>query len=137
MRDDEQGNSKLFKAIAKRYGHCEAIRTHQLVDRVFVGANGERTVVQNVTVVNGKQYLEISQMRIGELVNYVKERKYSIETNLYPHTDDLKRAILEYETDKEAFLASQDTVREENRIKKDAEALEFLSEDEEEAPLDI
>lgn len=136
LRDDLEQGSLLAKAIAKTHGHCEAIRTHQLISRIYVDEQGNKTEAKNIKVVNGQQLLQLSQMRYIELEEYIKERKYEIELNLYPSTDDLKRAIESYEKNKDEFLTSQDKVREEFRIKEDAAMLASLDEEEKET-LDI
>lgn len=124
---DEFGESLLAKAIKKRYGHCECIRTHEIVSRVYVDAQGNKTEAKNVTVVNGQQFLQVSQMRYTELVEYAEERKYQISTELYPTTDELRNAIDSYEKDKDAFILAQEKAREDFRIKQDALALEALN----------
>ena len=124
---DEFGESLLAKAIKKRFGHCECIRTHEIVSRIYVDAQGNKTEAKNVTVVNGQQFLQVSQMRYAELVEYVEERKYQISTELYPTTDELRNAIDAYEKDKDAFILAQEQAREEYRIKQDALALEALN----------
>ena len=127
LKDDLTGDGILANALKAKYGHCEAIRTHELINRVYVNANGEQTKVQNVTIVKGQQFLQISQMRFTELVDYVSERKYQIEIDLYPSADELRFAIDAYEKDKDAFILAQEKTREDFRIKRDAEALAALN----------
>lgn len=127
LKDDLSGDGILANALKKKYGHCEAIRTHELTNRVYVNSNGEQAKVQNITIVNGQQFLQVSQMRYNELVDYVNERKYQISLELYPSADELRFAIDAYEKDKDAFVLVQEKTREDFRIKKDAEALAALN----------
>ena len=124
---DEFGESLLAKAIKRKYGHCECIRTHEIISRVYVDAQGNKTEAKNVVVVNGQQYLQVSQMRYAELIGYIEERNYQISAELYPTTDELRNAIDAYEKDKDAFVLAQEKAREDFRIRQDALALEALN----------
>jgi len=112
----------LAKAIRKKYKDCETIRTHYLVDRKYVSANGEsipRTRVPN----EPSESHTVSSMRKAELLNYIKEMKYSIDTTLYSKADELREAVTLYQEDREAFLEKQEKDLNEKRIKEETSLL--------------
>lgn len=120
---DEGHDSVLSKAIKKTHGNCEAIRTHEVVSRVFVDESGQKKTAKNTVKVGGQEFITVATMRHAELEEYVTERKYAIDLELYNEADTLRDAVTSYEKDKDAFLVLQEKKREEVRVEKDALAL--------------
>ena len=137
LRDDGS-DSLLIKAIRKTHGNCEAIRTHEVVSRIFVDANGNKKSAKNVQKVGGQEVITVASMRHAELEEYVKERQYAIDLELYTESDSLREAVASYEKNKEEFLIAQEKRREDVRIKNEMDALaEADAADANAAPLNI
>jgi len=134
---DNGNDSILCKAIRKTHGNCEAIRTHEVVSRIFVDAAGNKKSAKNVLKVGGQEVISVSTMRHAELEEYVGERKYSIDLTLYQDSDLLREAVNAYEKNKEDFLISQEKRREDVRIKAEMDALEAADDEESLANLEI
>ena len=137
LRDDGS-DSILCKAIRKTHGNCEAIRTHEVVSRIYVDAEGNKKSAKNTLKVGGQEVITVSTMRHAELEEYVNDRKYEIDLDLYPESDSLRDAVNAYEKNKEDFLVSQEKRREDVRIKNEMDALAAADEEDAKAtPLNI
>lgn len=113
----------LKKAIIDKHGHCEYIHTHALVSREFVDEKGNKTPAVSEAIITGGEGLTIHNMKKAELENLIKEKQYTIDLAVYNTVDKMRKAIVAYTEDKEAFLAQQEKDKEENRIKSQLEDL--------------
>lgn len=114
----------LKRAIQAKYGSCDYVYTHELINRVYIDAKGTRTKTVNVNPDDAEDSLTLSNMRLPELLSYITENRYPIDTDFYKKTADLRKAIKDYETDKESFLKRQAEEIEEQRIIEDAKQLD-------------
>lgn len=113
----------LKKAIIDKHGHCEYIHTHALVSREYVDEKGNKSLAVSEAVIPGGEGITIHNMKKAELENLIKEKQYNIDLAVYNTVDKMRKAIVAYTDDKEAFLAQQEKDKEEARIKSQLEDL--------------
>lgn len=125
----DRNGERLKKAIAKKYGGCEIIRTHEVMSRVFVTEKGETKDVPKETNFTSSETYGLDQMRYSELVAHVRDSKLPVKHELYTDASELREAIQECETDKEKFLENQKKKEHAARIAREALLLDELDTD--------
>lgn len=118
----------LKQAIAKKYGSCEYIHTHELVKRVWVDASGNShtAVADSKSSNSSSEQITFSNMKKSELLAYIKEMGYPIDLKVYTTVDAIRKALIDYQDNKEEFLKRQEEDKEQVRIKEEIKELEEL-----------
>ena len=89
----------LNKQLKAKYPSAVTYRTHEMVDRIPTSAQG----IPAPQVPAAPKARSVNSMNKTELIEYVAEQTPEIDIEIYNTVDKLRKSIMFYQDDKEAF----------------------------------